>query len=117
VVAAQAYRRCAFQAGPLRTFRRALADAIEPRHLQDAAGEWLRCGTDVALMWALLEQCPPERVRHIRDVLYCYSWRRPTGTRERYGSPYKAAVRAHLASLPPLPVRRALTLPGSCDPP
>lgn len=105
VAAARSYRGREFLCGPLRTFRRHLADAVEPRHLQDAEGGWLPCATDVALMVALLEQCPPERVRWIRDVLYRYTWRRGTGTVRRYGAELKAAVCAHLAAMPPLPLK------------
>lgn len=105
VAAARAYRRHPFRAQHLRTFRRHLADGVPASYLQDAGGRWLMAGTDVALMWTVLEQCPAERVRRIPDVLYRYTWRRPTGTVARFGAAYKATVRARLAALPPLPLK------------
>lgn len=107
VVAARSYRRHTFLAGPLRTFRRHMVDGVPQAYLQDADGAWLRCGTDLALMASVLEQCPSERVRRIPDVLYRYTWRRPTGTMARYGPEAKAAVRSHLFTLPPLPLKAA----------
>ena len=105
VVAARAYRAHGYLAAPPRTFRRHLAAAVPPSYLQDADGRWLMAGTDVALMWALLEQCPAERVRHIPDPIYRVTSGRPTGTAARFDAHYKAGVRAYLASLPPLPLK------------
>jgi len=107
VVAARTYRGHPFRAAPLRTFRRHLLEGVEPRHLQGADGSWLRACTDVALMWALLEQCAPERVRYIPDTLYRYAWRRQLGTIMRYGSQYKREIRAYLETIPPLPLKVA----------
>ena len=103
VMTERAYRKHAFVAGPLRTFRRHLVDGIPERYMQDTLGKWLMCCTDVALMWPLMEQCSPENIRYIKTPLYRYSWRRPMGTLDRFGIEEKRALREHLSSLPRLP--------------
>lgn len=108
IIEARSYRDHSFRAAPLRTFRRHLADAVEPRHLAGADGDWVRCCTDVALMWALLEQCSaPKRIRYISEPIYRYTWRRETGTVMRYGTVHKQAVREHLRTIPQLPPKWA----------
>jgi len=98
----RAYRRQpTFLAAPPRTFRAELLAKVVPEtHLQKD-GEWLRCCTDAALSFPILEQCAPGEIQWIGEPLYYYNSRRSTGTIARFGQ-QKKEVMAYLATLPPL---------------
>jgi hypothetical protein len=67
--------------------------------------------SDVALMLPLLEQCAPENVVHLHDMLYTYQRRRETGTIHRFGKDEKNATYRRLCALPRMPLRSAEAAP------
>lgn len=88
----RAYRRVGWRAWPVRTFRARFAQGIDPSYFKDRNGEWVRCCTDLAIMFCVLERATD--VRMLQHVLYVY--RRPS---QRPRTP-KAAVNRWLRSLP-----------------
>ena len=69
----------------LRSFRRFLYDKVDPAHLRDAEGEWLRFCSDVGLMLPIVDQCSPENVVAINQPLYVYNQYLAGGTQKRFG--------------------------------
>ena len=55
----------------LKTFRMGLFQRIDVGHLK-RDGRWLAHATDLAVMFPVWEQCPPERRRFISDITYVY---------------------------------------------
>lgn len=103
VVRERSYRtQPGFLVPPLRTFRRFLLDAVEPRHVQDRDGNWLRCATDRALMMPILEQCAAHNMRGIPNEIYRYR-PRPDSSSARYGNDGKRAVAEWVATMPKVP--------------
>ncbi len=103
-IAEQRFRQSGFRAGHLRTFKRHLADAIDPDVHLKCDGEWLRAGTDAALMYPIFEQCRVGEIRRIDETLYRY-WQRDDSAGNRVTRMYRQKVRAYLRSLRPVPVR------------
>lgn len=89
-----------FKVAPVRSFRRFLADRLEPSMFLDEQGRWLMMCTDVALMFPLIEQCAPENIRYIHDPLYVYSERRDAGTLARFGKPRKVETYRRICAMP-----------------
>jgi hypothetical protein len=97
------FRQVGMRAGHFRTFRRHLADAIDPAvHLQ-CDGAWLRAGTDAALMFPIFEQCQVGQLRRIDETLYRY-WQRGDNASARVAPLYRQRVRAFLKNIKPVPV-------------
>ena len=103
-ISARRFRQTGMRAGHFRTFRRHLADAVIPgEHLQ-LQGEWLRAGTDAALLYPLLEQCDVGEIRRIDETLYRY-WQREDNASARVTPLYRQRVRSHLRAIAPVPAR------------
>lgn len=83
----RAYRSLdVFKFTHLRTFRRFLYDKVDPSHLKDENGEWLRFCSDVGLMLPIADQCASKNVVAVDRPLYLYNRYRPTGTQKRFGA-------------------------------
>jgi len=65
-----------FKGTHLRTFKRALYDAIPEDRFIGPDGEWLKFCTDAALVFPLLDQCHSGEVRWIEDPIYTYRRKR-----------------------------------------
>lgn len=83
-IASGAFRSMPFACPPLRTFRADVALQVTPAELRDDNGNWLRCCTDVALSWAVLDRVDAERVAYIQDEIYVYRGFHENVTRKRY---------------------------------
>jgi glycosyltransferase involved in cell wall biosynthesis len=92
-----------FNATHLRTFRRALYDAINPEDLLDQHGKWIETCTDVALMYPLLDQCWSNEVEFISEPIYRYNRQHGSGTLARFGKPHKVERLAWLKAKPKKP--------------
>ncbi len=57
----------------LRTFKRSLFDRIDDLDLRDDNGNYFRASGDTALFYALIEQCSPDGIKAVRDILYLYN--------------------------------------------
>lgn len=57
----------------LRTFKFDLFDRIDLADLRDDNGDYFRASGDTALFYALIEQCSPDGIRPVRDILYLYN--------------------------------------------
>jgi glycosyltransferase involved in cell wall biosynthesis len=57
----------------LRTFRKHLIANIPDECFQDDNKEWLKAGGDTSVFYNVLEQCDPNKVKVIRDVVYKYN--------------------------------------------
>lgn len=81
----RAYRRQdVFKFTHLRSFRRFLYDRVEPRHLKDPDGAWLRYCSDVGLMLPIADQCAGRNVVALTEPLYLYVQYRASGTQKRF---------------------------------
>ncbi len=95
-----AYREAPFfKCAPPRSFRRFLANGVDPQGLKGPDGDWLKHCTDVALMLPLLEQCGPENIRIIHKPIYKYTEQRPSGTIKRFGKASKVEAYRWLCSM------------------
>lgn len=68
-----AYRRSAFRASHLKTFRAGLLQRIRDEDLHYPSGRWIDLADDVVLMIPMLEIAGPSRIRYVHEVLYLYS--------------------------------------------
>jgi glycosyltransferase involved in cell wall biosynthesis/GT2 family glycosyltransferase len=57
----------------LRTFSARLANKMDDDKLRDENGHYFNAGGDLALFYALAEQCEPDEIVCVRDVLYLYN--------------------------------------------
>ena len=103
----RAYRDASlFRCSHPRSFRRFLFDPLGPEHFQHPLdGGWLKQCSDVALLLPMLEQCAPDNIVHLHDVLYRYHRHRDAGTLERFGKGQKVATFRALCAQPRLPGR------------
>lgn len=62
----------------LRTFRRDLLDLKDDHLFKDEAGNYLKAGGDTALFYYLIEQCQPDEVKCIPEILCYYNDASPT---------------------------------------
>jgi len=57
----------------LRTFRGFLWNSINKDDLKDAFGELGIGAADISMTFPMLEMCPPDKIVHIKSVLYVYN--------------------------------------------
>lgn len=57
----------------LRTFKRSLLGRVDFDDLRDDNGDYFRASGDMALFYALIEQCSPHGIKVLRDVVYIYN--------------------------------------------
>lgn len=90
----RAYRsQDVFKFTHLRSFRRFLYDRVEPRHLKDPEGVWLRYCSDVGLMLPIADQCAGRNVVALTEPLYLYVQYRASGTQKRFGAKKREVFR------------------------
>lgn len=65
-------RHCDWKLTHLKTFRAGLFNRIRETDTH-RDGEWLQHATDLMIMFAIYEMCPPERRVLIRDSIYVYN--------------------------------------------
>jgi len=92
----RSYRRSRWIYTAPRTCKRFLFDRVQAKDLQDEQGNWLTKCTDLALMYPVLEQCPPERIHGIKDVIYVYRNKHSNTSLRRYGTEHKTVAREWL---------------------
>jgi glycosyltransferase involved in cell wall biosynthesis len=61
----------------LRTFTLGLFNRIDDKFLRDNDGEYFKAGGDSALFYSMIERCPREKCRSIKDILYLYNDKNP----------------------------------------
>lgn len=71
-----AFRKDAWRATHLRTFRRELALKIREQDFKGPDGEWIPVAGDLVFMWPMLEMCG-DRFKFIPEVLYLYNTHNP----------------------------------------
>jgi len=58
---------------PLQTFKCFLFNNVREDDFKGPNGEWIPSSNDRALMYALVEMSPPDKVRYVKDILYIYN--------------------------------------------
>lgn len=104
VAQARSYRRSRWVTTGLQTFKRFLFDAVTPKDLQDAKGNWLTNCTDLALTFPLLEQCPDYKIHKIREPICLYNRNISNSTLNRLGKKHKTEIREYLKTMPIKPL-------------
>ena len=93
------YRRSKWIYTNPNTFKKFLVNQIVPQDLQDKQGNWLTNCTDLAFMYPCLEQCPPEKIHGIEDIIYIYRNKHPNTSLKRYGAAHKTEAREWLKTM------------------
>ena len=70
--------------GHLMTFKRFLFDGIKDEDLRDEEGRYFGAGTDLALMFPMMEMAGPDHVRHIPEPLYIWNKHNPQSRMAAY---------------------------------
>lgn len=83
-----------------RTFKKFLANGIQPADIKYATGVYMKNCTDLAIMLPILEQCPSDRMHIIDDVIYIYN-ATLNSTLKRFGKGHKSFAREWLKKIPP----------------
>jgi len=71
--------------GYLRSFRRQLYDTLEVSDLLDGQDDWLDCGADAALMYALIDKCRSDEVVFIDEPMHRHACDHEAQTVSRFG--------------------------------
>jgi glycosyltransferase involved in cell wall biosynthesis len=71
------YRKTDWKCGHPRSFKAFLWKNINKEDLKDSKGNWLPYTYDKAIMFPILEMCPPEKIVFINEVLYVYNKHNP----------------------------------------
>lgn len=100
VLSKRSYRTSKFIFTHLRTFKKFLFNQLIPADFQFPGGEWVRNCTDCALIFPILEQCPPHRIKVISDVIYIYN----DNQLSDYSKRCKTGARELLRIIPKKPV-------------
>lgn len=66
------YRNSKWLCNPLRTGYSRLFKNVNEEEMKDQNGDWLKCSTDMALMYSVMEQSNG-KIRVINDVMYVYN--------------------------------------------
>ena len=72
IIQENAFRKDAWRATHLRTFRRELALKIKEEDFRGPSGEWITSAGDLVFMWPMLEMCG-DRFKFIDEGLYLYN--------------------------------------------
>lgn len=62
---------------PLQTFKAFLFNNVRESDFKGPDGEWIPSSNDRALMYAMLEMTPSNKIQHIQDILYVYNDHNP----------------------------------------
>ena len=62
---------------PLQTFKAFLFNNVRESDFHGPKGEWIPSSNDRALIYALLEMCPADKIQYIEDLLYVYNDENP----------------------------------------
>jgi|TARA_B110000908_G_scaffold167209_1_gene219746 glycosyltransferase involved in cell wall biosynthesis len=57
----------------LRTFKANLLDGVDDSNFQDENKKWYKAGGDGSIFYTLIEQCDPDKVKVVSDVVYNYN--------------------------------------------
>jgi glycosyltransferase involved in cell wall biosynthesis len=82
------YRLVKYRSTAPNTFYKFLFDRI-PEEDFKLSGKWIDSTTESEVMFSCLEMCGQQRIGIIKDPIYLYNSRLPTGTVARMGSDYK----------------------------
>lgn len=77
VVKRKLYRKAKWRFWAMRTFKAFLWRAINKDDFKGPDGEWPKTTYDYAIGFPLLELCPPERMKYVKEVLYIYNYSNP----------------------------------------
>ena len=67
------FRSQKWKASHLKTFKYKLLKNVAACDLQDEKGKWLMTCADLALMYPMLEMAGLDRIKHIKECIYCYN--------------------------------------------
>jgi len=86
-IASKRYRQIKWCFWHLRTFKAFLWKNIRQDDLKGPDGKWAPYTYDKAIGFPILEMCPPEKIKFVRDVLYMYNRANPhaSSTKKKRG--------------------------------
>lgn len=100
VIKERSFRSHPWISTAINTFKYKLFKLINPEHLKDPKGIWMKNCTDLAIMFPILEMAPNDTIKPIHHIIYIYNNKLSSNTLSRFGKNHKTMTNKYIRRLP-----------------